>query len=146
MRLVLDSNVVVSGMLWHGAPRQLLQRARVGQIHLFTSPALLSELDETLRYAKFQDKIAASGQSVQQLVALYTALASVVHAEPISRVITADPDDDAVLACALAAGAAAIVSGDKHLLDLGEWRGIEVLSVQAIWTRLNQDQRYGDSA
>ena len=113
---------------------------------MFTSPALLSELDETLRYAKLQDKIAASGQSVQRLVALYTALASVVHAEPISPVIIADPDDDAVLACALAAGAAAIISGDKHLLDLREWRGIELLSVQAISTRLNEDQRYGDSA
>lgn len=88
MRLVLDSNVVVSGMLWHGAPRQLLQRARVGQIHVFTSPALLSELDETLRYAKLQDKIAASGQSVQRLVALYTALFLPFFSRLACRILT----------------------------------------------------------
>ncbi|WP_295436800.1 putative toxin-antitoxin system toxin component, PIN family [uncultured Thiodictyon sp.] len=138
MRLVLDTNVVVSAMLWGGRPRLLLDAARAGPVRLFTSATLLAELDETLRYPKFRGKIDASHLAIEQLVALYAGLATVVRPAPIEPVILADPDDDAVLACALAARAACIVSGDSHLLNLGAWRGIEVLSVQAALRRLDE--------
>jgi putative PIN family toxin of toxin-antitoxin system len=142
MRLVLDTNVVVSGMLWRGAPRRLLELARTGDIQLFTSPELLSELEQTLGYAKLQTKVAASRQSVRDLVNLYARLASVVNADAIDPVVINDPDDDHVLACGLAARVAAIVSGDKHLLGLGNWRDIDIVSVPHMLRQLG-DQSVG---
>lgn len=66
--------------------------------------------------------------SVDQLVERYALLTAVVHPAVISPVILDDPDDDQVLACALAAKAAIIVSGDRHLLDLKEYQGIRIVT------------------
>src|SRR5262245_46307089 len=90
MRAVADTNVVVSGLLWYGPSRQVLDLARSGEIKLFTSA--------------------------------------------LDPVILADPDDDAVLACAMASGADLIISGDSHLRDLREFRGIRVVSAAEVLT------------
>ena len=61
MRLVLDTNVVVAGLLWHGAPRRLIDAAIDGEIvTLYSSPVLIGELANTLAYAKFAKRIANS--------------------------------------------------------------------------------------
>lgn len=129
MRLVLDTNVVASALLWGGTPRTLLQAARDKRATLFTSTPLLAELTDILGRSKFVQKIAASALSLDQLVDGYAALASMVRPTPIPRTAP-DPDDDAVLATALAASAEAIVSGDrKHLLVLQTFQGIPIISV-----------------
>lgn len=128
MRAVADTNIVVSGLLWHGAPRRVLDLARGGDIELFTSPALLLELDEVLLRAKFARRLNAAGVSPKDLVLGYAALATVVRPSPIGRAVEADPDDDEVVACALAVQADAVISGDRHLLTLGEFRSIPVLT------------------
>lgn len=135
MRLVLDTNVVASGMLWDGAPRLLLKAGRARQVSLFTSSPLIAELTEILGRKQFEQKIAASRLSVAELVASYGALADVIRPAAIPPTILSDPDDDQVLACALAARADLIVSGDRHLLTLGRFRGIDILTVNAALTR-----------
>lgn len=60
MRLVLDTNVVVSALLWNGTPRLLLESAREGSVELYTSIPLLAELTDILNRDKFQKKLAAS--------------------------------------------------------------------------------------
>jgi putative PIN family toxin of toxin-antitoxin system len=144
MRLVLDTNVVVSGLLWSGAPRQLLDAARDGHAELFTSTALLDELEATLRYPKFQPKITASLLSVERLVDLYGSLATVVRPARIEPTIKADPDDDAVLACAIASRADFIVSGDRHLLDLGRYDELDIVKVAQVLARLTGSVPDGD--
>lgn len=129
MRAVLDTNVVASGLLWGGAPRQLLQAAREKKLQLYTSTVLLLELTDILGRAKFARKVAAAQLSVDQLVERYALLTTVVHPATITPTILDDPDDDQVLACALAARAEIIVSGDRHLLDLKEYRGIRIVTV-----------------
>ncbi len=129
MRVVADTNTVVSAFLWGGLPAQVLAAARFGRLSLFTSPALLAELEDVLARPKFSVRLAAGGSSVAQLMSGYRALATVVRAEPIART-TRDPDDDDVLACALGAGAALIVSRDHDLLELVEFRGIRIHSAR----------------
>ena len=129
MRVVLDTNVVASGFLWGGVPRQLLQAAREKKLQLCTSTTLLLELTDILGRAKFARKLAAAQLSVDQLVERYTLLTTVVHPATITPTILNDPDDDQVLACALAAKAELIVSGDRHLLDLKEYRGMRIVRV-----------------
>lgn len=103
MRLVADTNTVISGLLWHGAPRRLLDAARAGKVSSFTSAALLVELDDTLSRAKFAERLERTGVTRRVLVQGYAALATVVKPAAIPPSVLADPDDDAVLACAVAA-------------------------------------------
>lgn len=128
MRVVLDTNVVASGLLWGGVPRQLLQAGGDQQAQLYTSTVLLLELTDILGRAKFARKIAAAPWSVDQLVERYALLTTVVHPAAIAPTIIDDPDDDQVLACAVAAQAELIVSGDRHLLDLITFREIRIVN------------------
>lgn len=129
MRVVLDTNVVVSGYLWGGVPRQLLQAARQNRLRLFTSTPLLLELADILGRVKFTRKLAAAQLSIDQLVDGYALLATVVHPVAINpTIIIDDPDDDQVLACALSAKTDIIVSGDRHLLDLQKHQGIRIVT------------------
>ncbi len=80
MRLVLDTNVVASAVLWGGVPRLLLQAGREKHVELFTSVELLAELTDILGRRKFDKKIAASTLTVDQLVDRYAALAALVSA------------------------------------------------------------------
>ena len=133
MRAVLDTNVVTSGFLWGGVPRQLLQVAREKQLRLFTSTTLLLELSDILARAKFARKLTDAQLSIDQLVERYALLATVVHPSHITPTILEDPDDDHVLACALATQVDLIVSGDRHLLDLKEFQGIRIVAaVEAV--------------
>ena len=76
LRLVLDTNVVVSGLLWNGPPRRLLQAAIDGEVNLFSSAVLLDELAHTLGYAKFTKRIESFGTSIAALAAQYAAHAA----------------------------------------------------------------------
>jgi putative PIN family toxin of toxin-antitoxin system len=126
MRLVIDTNVVASGLLWDGTPARIIDAAQAGVIEIYTSRVLLTELTRILKREKFAKAVAASGLDIEGLVLGYAELASIVEPLPISPTIIADPDDDHVLACALAAQAELIVSGDKHLLDLEVFQNIEI--------------------
>ena len=128
MRLVLDTNVVVSGLLWEGAPRRLVWSGCRDEVRLFTSAQLLDELTEVLSRRKFEKKIAASLLSVDQLVDLYAELAALIRPNPIPR-LSPDPDDDVVIGTALAARAEFVVTGDGSLLSLGEYGGVQIVSV-----------------
>ena len=128
MRLVLDTNVVASAVLWGGVPRLLLQAGHEKRIELFTSAVLLAELTDILGRRKFAKKIAASTLTVDQLVDRYVALAALVRPTPTPR-IAPDPDDDVVIGTALAAKADWIVTGDKPLWSVGEYHGTRIINV-----------------
>ncbi len=136
MRLVLDTNVVVAGLLWNGPPRRLLSMAVDSKASFFSSPVLLEELAQTLRYSKFTPRIAAYKTSVDELVARDAALVTLVTPSTVPRVVANDPDDDHVIAAAVAARAELIVTGDrKHLLPIGVHEGIAIVTaVQALAT------------
>jgi len=126
--VVADTNTVVSGLLWHGPPRQVLDAARAGTLQLYTTAVLLAELDEVLQRPKFAQRLTLAGVTTRTLVLGYAALARLIEPAVIVPVVEEDPDDDAVLACAVAAQAEAIVSGDSHLLDLKEYEKIPVVT------------------
>lgn len=127
MRLLADTNVVASALLWGGIPGQLLHAAREKRVALFTGTPLLAELADILGRRKFAQKIAASGFTAEQLVERYALLAAPVHPVPIPRTVC-DPDDDVVLATALAARADLIATGDQDLLSLHPWQKIQILN------------------
>src|SRR5882672_6072439 len=99
MNVVPDTNTVVSGLLWQGAPYDILALARTGKITLYTSPTLLAELRDVLKRPKFAARLKKVGTTPKKLSFEFAALAKLTHPKPIEPVILADPDDDAVLAC-----------------------------------------------
>lgn len=121
MRLVVDTNVLVSAFLWQGSPGRLIELASEKEIELLTSQTLLDELAATL--AK---PVLATGLTADQMLRNYRRLATSVSARRLAQQVSRDADDDAVLACALAAGANLIVSGDDDLLTLKDYQGIRI--------------------
>jgi putative PIN family toxin of toxin-antitoxin system len=137
MKLVLDTNTLISGSLWAGAPAQLLEAVSRGQVAMAMSPDLLAELAAVAARPKFALRIAARGTTpvglVQKLAREVTILSPArLPSPPELR----DPKDLPVLACAVAAGADAIVSGDKDLLVLGFFQGIPIIGVREALERL----------
>ena len=139
LRLVLDTNIVVAGLLWKGPPRRLIELSIEGEaVELFSSPVLLDELTTTLGYSKFAVRIANSGTHLDALVAQYTALVTLVVPAAVPRVVSNDADDDHVIAAAVAARAELIVTGDrKHLLPIGTHQGITILTAREVVDRLD---------
>jgi len=130
MRIVVDTNLIASALLWGGTPEALLSLARQLRVTLYTSPALLAELEEILERPKFAEALRRVDSTPAQLTGDYRALAQVVLPPHVPRVVDRDPDDDQVLACALTADAALIVSGDRDLLDLGYYHRIPIITAR----------------
>ena len=136
MRLVLDTNTAVSGLIWGGVPGRLIDAAAAGTAQIISSVPLLDELHDVLFRKKFAAQLAEQAVDAADLFEGYAALVQLVVPAVIGPVILADPDDDIVLATAVACGADLIVSGDAHLLGIGEFQGIPVLTPSAAVSRL----------
>ncbi len=128
MRLVLDTNIVVSGLIWGGVPRQLLDLGRDGPVTLFTSSLLLDELADVLGRSKFAALLASQSITPTFLMQRYGLLAKLVNPQTIERTVPNDADDDAVIATALAVQANVIATGDSDLLMLHPWQEIQILN------------------
>ncbi len=123
MKLVVDTNVVVSGIFFSGPPYQILNAWRHGKIKLVLSPEIFSE------YQRVAEKLSNQFEEVDLSAWLELLLAnsSIVESAPLKESVCEDPDDDKFLACALASDATFIISGDKHLLDISGYRGVAVI-------------------
>ncbi len=128
VRLVLDTNTVISGLLWGGTPGRLIDAAKAGRVELVSSAPLLAELQGVLSRPKFAQQLAQRGVTVADVFNGYAALVRLVVPAVIAPTISRDPTDDQVLATAIAGQADLIVSGDSHLLDLKQFMGIDVVA------------------
>jgi putative PIN family toxin of toxin-antitoxin system len=125
MRVVADTNILISAFLFGGLPRIFVDLELSGAFGLVTSHALLEELDEKLR-----GKFAMPEAKAQAFLTLLKRQATVTNPSIVLDAVPGDPDDNRVLECALAGQADFIVSGDKHLLRLGSHAGIVIFTVR----------------
>ena len=128
MRVVADTNTVVSALLWRGSPYRLFQAVNDDRITFYTSRVLLDEFEEVLSRRKFVKTIRAANETLASLIHHYQELAHLVRPRPLTTRVSRDRDDDHVIACALAAKASLIVSGDRDLLDLQAYKGIRIIN------------------
>lgn len=140
MQVVLDTNVVISGLgRATSPPGQILQLWRRGAIELITSHELVAEYRIALGYPKVQAFLNLSDAEVDEaLLSLEVADIQVDIGVP-ERAVPADPDDDIVVATAIAGEADFIVSGDRHLLDYGAFQGIKVITPAFFLALLESD-------
>lgn len=137
MRFVIDTNLLVSAVISNGLPRQLLDAARAGDFELCTSEVLLAELLDVIGRGQFANRLAQAEQTPQGIVGDLRRLAIVVTPTHVPRVVPTDPDDDHVLAAALAGAADLIASGDgRDLLPLVSYEGIPIVTAREAWERL----------
>jgi len=138
VRIVLDTNIVVSALLWRGTPHQLLVTIRQQpRVQLYSSTALLEELADVLTRASASKRLGLIGRTAREVLADYLEAVELVEPVSVPRVVPQDADDDQVIAAAVAARADLIVSGDrKHLLPLGEHQGIAIVDAVEALRRL----------
>jgi len=130
VRVVLDTNTLVSGVISpNGSPRGLLNAVRKQVFEMYSSPVLLAELLDVLSREKFASRLLQAGLTPLHIVGELRRMAHIVTPDNVPRVIENDPDDDHVIACAVAAQVDLIISGDKHLHSLGgQYKGIRIVN------------------
>ena len=138
MIVVLDTNVLISALLTtKGPPSRIIEYWEAEAFEVATSAALLGELERVLVYGRVRKHLNKSQGKVSTLLKRFRTVALLVEPEFELNVIRADPDDDRVLECAVTAGAAYIISGDEHLLNLEQYQGIVILPPAGFLTLLN---------
>ena len=129
MRIVLDANVLVSALISRkGAPARLLEYWQEERFDVVISPAILREVQRVLHYPKLQQRYQLPEEGIQRLLRLLRRQAIGVEPSEELTVIQHDPTDNRYLECAVAGEADIIVSGDHHLVELGEHQGVQILT------------------
>jgi putative PIN family toxin of toxin-antitoxin system len=124
IRIVLDTNVLISALLFGGNPQTVLEKAIMGQISLVLSREILNEFEDVLCGKKF----AYHPEIARNIVRELEAVSELVFPTRKISAVKADPYDNLILECAVKAGVDYVVSGDNHLLELRRFEGILILS------------------
>ena len=122
LRVVFDTNILFSAVGWLGNPHQCVQAARQGKCLSLTCEPILAELAE-----KLQLKRGLDASKTAEITGEMRAFSKIIGIPGTLKVIAADPDDDAVLECAVIGQAQYLVSGDRHLLAVGNHQGIQIV-------------------
>jgi putative PIN family toxin of toxin-antitoxin system len=123
MRVILDTNVFISGVFFSGPPYQILKAWQDGKIKLLLSPEIFEEYERVGKVL--------SGQfpsiNLNSILGFVTIKGEIILAQELSERVSEDPDDDKFLACAVSGKCKFIISGDKHLTRVSGFKGIEVI-------------------
>lgn len=122
-RIVLDTNVIVSALVFGGVPRQVLEWAESGRFKLFYSEPIQVEVRRVLT-----EKFGWDESKIGHMLPVLWRMGELVMPQTKVHAVADDPDDDRILECALAAEANYIVSGDRHLLRLKRYESILIVS------------------
>jgi uncharacterized protein len=126
LRVVVDTNVLVSALIGHGKPRRLVVQL-LEQHQVVSSHQMLAELADVLSREKFAE---VSKSHIGLFLSILVGKATLVTVKHTDRVVSEDPDDDIVLATGVEGKATHIVSGDSHLLNLGKFREVKIVTVK----------------
>lgn len=139
MRIVLDTNVVLSALLWRGTPHQLLTAIRQQPgVQIYSSTALLDELADVLTRPSATKRLAVIGKTAREVLSDYIEAVELVEPTTVPRVVPTDPDDDQVIAAALTAHADLIVSGDSDLLNIASFERIPIATAAQAVQRIGR--------
>ena len=125
MKVVVDANVLVSATGWVGNPRELLRLAFEGKVKAIVSREMFSEYLGVIFRKKFSY---IDSRALKRFTRILEESLKIIDVGPGQKIVEDDPSDDKVLACARAARADLVVTGDAHLLDLGKWAGIRIVT------------------
>ena len=131
LKVVLDTNIWLSGIFWRGNPYKIIKLAEQKKIEIFITNAILEELVDVLnKEIKFQKHMKNLGYDIEQLIGSILNITKLTSPKERLNIIKQDPDDNRILECAVSSNADYIISGDKHLLSLKEFEGIEIIKAK----------------
>jgi len=137
LQVVLDTNVLLSAILFGGRPRQVLESAIEGGIRLYISEPIIAELEGLLRRPKFH----FNSRLIQNIISELIGIAEWVEPQSTIRVVVEDPADNRILECAIEAKAQYLVTGDNHLLRLKEYGEITIVNPDQFIALIQHDMR-----
>lgn len=143
IRVVFDTNVVISGLLWSGISRQALNIAAAKHVTAITSEVLVDELRDVLKREKFRKYLERLQKTPEALVKEYLNYTTIIEATSVPEHTVRDLKDIIVLEAAVGGRATCIASGDDDLLSLNNYAGILVLSVRAFISHVMTDDTGG---
>lgn len=131
IKLVLDTNVFVSGFLWEGNESEAIRNIERKEAMNFISPEILSEIEDVINRDKFKDMLAKHNLTADEIIEKIVSLSHIVIGGKLGKnVVKADPKDDKFIECAINSDADYIVSGDRHLLELKEYENIKIITAK----------------
>ena len=132
IRAVLDANLFVSSLIEpRGNPARIFRELIENQsFELVLSPPILEEIRRVLKYPRLRKHLVSDPEEIEEYLLSLGLIANLVEGKRQLQAIEEDPEDDKYLACAIEANAEYIVSGDEHLLVIGEYEGIKIVSPQ----------------
>jgi uncharacterized protein len=141
LRIVIDTNVIVSGILNRkGAPAEVLNAWRERRFVLLSSSAIVAEVRAVMQYPRICHKYQLSDDEIEQMITPLEHDALLVAGNAnVAESVPDDPQDEMFLACTLDRQADVIVSGDHHLLDLGVFRDIPIITARQFLDQLKQE-------
>jgi putative PIN family toxin of toxin-antitoxin system len=129
LKIIIDTNVTISGLLWGGAPNQILKLCRSEVVRILECKETLDEVKNVLQYPKFSERLSALGATAIEVFAYFMNLTTYVPSpETIPDVIKQDPFDNIFLGLASENRSSIIVSGDRHLLEFESYKGIQIVT------------------
>ena len=129
MKIIIDTNVTISGLLWGGAPNQILKLCRNGVVRILECDETLNEVKRVLQYPRFSNRLSVLGTTAIEVFAYFMNLTTYVTLlEIMPGVIKKDSFDNIFLGLASENSVSFIVSGDRHLLELKSYKGIQIVT------------------
>lgn len=123
MRITIDTNILVSALGWNGAEASVVEMVLESKLELYLSTEILSEFFRVVKYPKFR----FADSEIDGFIGRLLSNSVIVNPSQPVKVIIDDPADNKILECALEGKSEFIISGDRHLLSLGEYEGIKIL-------------------
>jgi hypothetical protein len=130
LRVVLDTNVWVSAMIWGGLPAEVIAAAENKRIHIIMSEEIIKEINQTLAYPKLKRIYENVGVARQELVEAALRVSKLVEVKTKVNIVHEDQADNKFLECAFDSKADFLVTGDDHLLKIGYYEKTRVVSIK----------------
>lgn len=137
IKAVLDTNIIISALFWKGLPCEIVKSGIGGEFQMITSEEILMEIK-----GKLESKFNAPQDKINELIKIILVNSFVVIPTCEIKAVKIDPNDDKIIECAIAGEAHFIVSGDKHLLDLKQYKYIKIANSQEFLEDIARGNKY----
>ena len=132
IKLVLDTNTLISGFFWEGNEAELIRKIENNKAQLFISNEIIDEVESVIKRPKFRLVLEKTSQTPEQIISKIISLSHFVTGQKVKDTIKDDPSDEKFISCAVNAKADYIISGDNHLLNIKNYNSIKIIRTYEI--------------
>ncbi len=135
-RVVIDTNVLVAAFGWDGKPRVVFRRVLEGEFELIVSRKQLVEIRRVISYPRLK----FTREEQASMMDILMKVSRIVDTKNELRVIAEDPADNVILEAAIENGAAYVISGDRHVLDVGTIQGVQIVNPEDFLAKMDGEK------